>query len=68
MTEQYRMNVGAVAIMAGTGKRRSALKRLLKERHIPEDCRIFPHAILRYPKGGFPEAKLHDIYASPVYY
>ena len=36
-------------------------KRLLKE------WRIFSHAILGYPKGGFPEAKPHDIYASPVY-
>ena len=42
-------------------------KRLLKEWQIPEDCRIFSHAILGYPKGGFPEAKPHDIYASPVY-
>ena len=42
-------------------------KELLKEWGIPEDYRIFSHAILGYPEGGFPEAKPHDVYADPVW-
>ena len=42
-------------------------KQTLKDWGIPEDCRIFAHAILGYPKDGFPEAKPHDIYAKPVW-
>ena len=34
---------------------------------IPEDYSIRAHAILGYPEGGFPEAKVHDLYAEPLY-
>ena len=42
-------------------------KEVLKEWGIPEDYRIFSHAILGYPEGGFPDAKPHDVYAAPVW-
>ena len=42
-------------------------QRILKNWNIPDDYRIFAHAILGYPKGGFPEAKKHDIYVPPLF-
>ena len=39
-------------------------QRILKNWNIPDDYRIFAHAILGYPKGGFPEAKKHMTFAS----
>ena len=42
-------------------------KQILKDWNIPEDYSIFAHAILGYPKGGFPEAKEHDLYAEPLF-
>lgn len=42
-------------------------KQTLRDWGIPEDYRIFAHAILGYPKEGFPEAKPHDKYAKPVW-
>ena len=42
-------------------------KQILKDWEIPEDYSIRAHAILGYPKGGFPEAKVHDQYAAPLY-
>ena len=42
-------------------------KQILKDWGIPSDYRIFAHAILGYPEGGFPDAKPHDDYAEPVW-
>lgn len=42
-------------------------KKILEDWGIPENYSIRSHAILGYPKGGFPEAKPHDLYAKPLY-
>lgn len=42
-------------------------KKILEAWGIPEDYSIRAHAILGYPEGGFPEAKVHDLYAEPLY-
>ena len=43
-------------------------KEILKKWQIPDDYRIFAHAIIGYPEDGFPEAKVHDAYAKPLWY
>ena len=42
-------------------------KKILKDWGIPDDYRIFSHAILGYPKNGFPEAVKHDVYKDPLW-
>ena len=42
-------------------------KQILKDWGIPEDYRIFAHATIGYPEGGFPEAPAHDLYSDPLW-
>ncbi len=42
-------------------------KKILESWDITDEYRIFAHAILGYPEGGFPDAKEHDLYIPPLF-